>query len=232
MAQVREYAYYFKGEKIALVEREVNFDNDPDSRTYGPGVDRGEWKSPLATVADALKLEYSYVSDYTINDDADVDITITKYTNDGNGYLKIDGTTNFGSTSPALAACSWIVLGNAGKYNGLHKVRSLATTNTTNDSLILETRYSGPSTSWYNFEETVNLWYNVNALRDDDDELDLPYNLEMAVIYYMKAKMAEDMMNMEGKELFMRDFYKELEKHANSRQWGARMMSPGPFAIR
>ena len=232
MAQVREYAYYLKGEKIALVEREVNFDNDPDSRTYGPGVDRGEWKSPLATVADALKLEYSYVSDYTINDDADVDITITKYTNDGNGYLKIDGTTNFGSTSPALAACSWIVLGNAGKYNGLHKVRSLATTNTTNDSLILETRYSGPSTSWYNFEETVNLWYNVNALRDDDDELDLPYNLEMAVIYYMKAKMAEDMMNMEGKELFMRDFYKELEKHANSRQWGARMMSPGPFAIR
>ena len=232
MAQVREYAYYLKGEKIALVEREVNFDNDPDSRTYGPGVDRGEWKSPLATVADALKLEYSYVSDYTINDDADVDITITKYTNDRNGYLKIDGTTNFGSTSPALAACSWIVLGNAGKYNGLHKVRSLATTNTTNDSLILETRYSGPSTSWYNFEETVNLWYNVNALRDDDDELDLPYNLEMAVIYYMKAKMAEDMMNMEGKELFMRDFYKELEKHANSRQWGAIMMSPGPFAIR
>ena len=41
MAQVREYAYYLKGEKIALVEREVNFDNDPDSRTYGPGVDSG-----------------------------------------------------------------------------------------------------------------------------------------------------------------------------------------------
>ena len=32
MADVKEYAYYIEGSKISLVERDVSFDNDPNSK--------------------------------------------------------------------------------------------------------------------------------------------------------------------------------------------------------
>lgn len=47
MATVREYGYYIKGNKLAVVERDTSFDNDVNSKDYGPGSDRAQWKSPL-----------------------------------------------------------------------------------------------------------------------------------------------------------------------------------------
>jgi hypothetical protein len=60
MATVREYAYYIKGDKIALVERDTAFDNDPTSKDYGPDVNRTQWKSPKASISDGIELEYAY----------------------------------------------------------------------------------------------------------------------------------------------------------------------------
>jgi hypothetical protein len=229
MAQIREYAYYIKGERLAIVEREVNFDNDPDSRTYGPGVDRGEWKSPLATTADGIKLEYTYAPEYFINETDDINTEIDSYKS-VNGYLTIAdtaGSPNDYSASPeSLAACDYIVLENAGRFNGMHKIKAVST-----GVLTLETKYSG-SSSYVAFEEAPSLYWNINALNDDEDELDLPVYLEMALIYYMKAKLAEDMMDHEGKAILMRDFNKMLEKHAGSRIWGAKMIASGPYSIR
>ena len=53
MAIVRQYAYFLKGNKVAVVEKDTAFDNDANSRDYGPGSDRAQWKSPLASVANA-----------------------------------------------------------------------------------------------------------------------------------------------------------------------------------
>ena len=50
MASVKEYAYYMEGSKISLVEKAAAFDNDPNSKDYGPGAGRIQWKSPLARV--------------------------------------------------------------------------------------------------------------------------------------------------------------------------------------
>ena len=69
MATVREYAYYIKGNKIALVERDTAFDNDPTSKDYGPDVNRTQWKSPKATIEDGIELEYAYSPGDEIVDD-------------------------------------------------------------------------------------------------------------------------------------------------------------------
>ena len=64
MANPKEYGYYIVGNKIGIVEKDVNFDNDPNNKDYGPGVERNAWKSPLSSVTDGLKLEYTYNPTY------------------------------------------------------------------------------------------------------------------------------------------------------------------------
>ncbi|MAK31677.1 hypothetical protein [Acinetobacter sp.] len=216
MAQIREYAYYIKGEELALVEREVNFDNDPDSRTYGPGVDRGEWKSPLADATDGLKIQYTYNPEYWINDASDV-VASTAYTEAG-GLLALSVGTM------SIDAGEWVVITGSDRWNGLHQVNTSVSSGT---SLTLNTKYNGEAVT-----ESSTVLVDINVLEDDDDELDIPVYLEDAVIYYIKAKLQEDVGNIEMREYFMKLFNKNLEKHANSRQWGARILSSGPFAIR
>ena len=70
MASRRFYAYYIRGRKIALIEH----DNVSGSgQTLGPpslddiGPSGGlQWKSPVATVADGLEIEYAYSPRYFI----------------------------------------------------------------------------------------------------------------------------------------------------------------------
>ena len=48
----------------------------------------------------------------------------------------------------------------------------------------------------------------------------------------MKARLAEDAMQPDEREYYMSLFRKRLERHAETRKWGARMISSGPFAIK
>ena len=45
-----------------------------------------------------------------------------------------------------------------------------------------------------------------------------------AIVYYIKAKMAEDMLDMEKREYFMRLFKKQLEESLSSRKYGVQMI--------
>ena len=65
-ANVKEYAFYIEGSKLCLVERDTQFDNDVNSKDYGPGVHRTQWKSPKSTVADWIQLQYTHTPDYFI----------------------------------------------------------------------------------------------------------------------------------------------------------------------
>jgi len=134
MATVREYGYYIKGNKVAIVERDTEFDNDVSSKDYGPGSDRAQWKSPLADISNGLEFQYVY----------------------------------------------------------------------------------SPTT----------------GLNDEDSEIDLPLYLAKALVYYVKAKLAEDTMNIDAKEYFMAEFREMVEKHNNTRIAGLRVQSPGLHAIR
>ena len=130
MAQVREYAYTVVGNILRLVEKDVNFDNDPTSKNYGPGVDRGEWKSPLATVGDGLQLQYTYAPTYantstsTINSDY---FRFLGWGSDGTNLLLFTGATAIASVynlTSKFSAGDNVIIKGSGRWNGLHEVSS------------------------------------------------------------------------------------------------------------
>ena len=59
MASAKEYAYYIEGNKVAIIERDTAFDNNVDSKEYGPGVVRSNFKSPQSSVTDGLEIKYA-----------------------------------------------------------------------------------------------------------------------------------------------------------------------------
>ena len=91
----------------------------------------------------------------------------------------------------------------------------------------------GDAVTIYNiFYEQISVFEGVNVLNDESDTIDLPEYLSKALVYYVKAKISEDQMDLEGKEYYMREFRRILEKHESSKIWGSRVMIPGASAIR
>jgi len=60
----------------------------------------------------------------------------------------------------------------------------------------------------------------------------LPLYLQKALVYYVKAKIAEDNGELKFREYAMREFKKMIEKHENTRISGLRIISPGSHSIR
>ena len=215
MADKRQYAYYIKGNKIALIQIE-----DTVSTNAGDfNSEYGMYKSPFETVADGLEIQYAYSPDYFI-ESTDVSTTTVSgwdQDNDGNFRLRASGSTNW-TSSPNLSSVTYIVLRNAGRWNGLHKVSSV-----TNNRIVTTTKVSA-STSETLFEETVTLYYDVTPFTDETFELDISRYQANAVVYYLKAKLAEDGGEMEQREFFMREFKRQLEKSTSA-------LKRGPYIV-
>ena len=228
MASAKEYGYFIKGSKLALIEKDTALDNDVNSRDYGPDVTNVRFKSPLSSVADGIELEYIYSPKYFIKQTNLTHATITHYRTNA-GYLQIKGgSVNYDDTTDVD---DFIVLRNAGKLNGLHKITSYDNVDATKDAITLNTKYSG-STAWSTFERTVTLYYRVDVLNDEADELPLSEYLSKAVVYYLKAKTAEDMGNFQLKEVMMKEFYRIVEKSDNAKIHTIRRVAPSSAAIR
>ena len=82
------------------------------------------------------------------------------------------------------------------------------------------------------FYEQISVFEGVNVLNDESDTIDLPEYLAKALVYYVKAKIAEDMMQLDQKEYYMKEFRHMLEKQQSSKIWGSRTTVPGIHAIR
>ena len=234
MASKRDYGYYIKGNKIAIIERGIGsgvcslsgYSNQTTCEAAGGtwtenavSRDDGEWMSPIATVADGLEIQYTYSSDYLI-ESTDVSTTTVSgwdQDNDGNFRLRASGSTNW-TSSPDLSSVTHIVLRNAGRWNGLHKVSSV-----TNNRIVTTTKVSA-STSETLFEETVTLYYDVTPFTDESFDINLTRYQANAVVYYLKAKMAEDAGDMETRDFFMREFKRQLEK-------GVSALKRGPYIV-
>ena len=232
MASRRFYAYYMRGKQLALIEHDSV---SGDGQTLGqPSLDdigpSGAllWKSPVASVADGLEIEYAYSPRYVIDETDKVDTQIDTYIST-DGLLKIidQGDNDYSASPESLSDGSYIVLKNAGKWNGLHKVKATGT-----GYITLYTKCSDSSTVQQAFEKTPDLYYNISALVDESSQLDVTPYLSKALVYYVKAKVAEDQLNIEVKEYMMREFKKMLEKHESSKVAGPRMIMSGNNAIR
>jgi len=63
---------------------------------------------------------------------------------------------------------------------------------------------------------------DTTILKNENDVIDVPPYLAKALVHYVKAKLAEDQMDIEKKEYFMREFKRAVEKYENSKTSGPR----------
>ena len=234
MATRKSYAYQIKGNKISLLENQFGYGSGQDVITVdgssinhkqytldeiGP-TGKPSWVSPTVNVADGIEIEYVYSPNYFIDETDKVDTQIDTYVST-DGLLKLidQGDNDYSASPESLSDGSYIVLKNAGKWNGLHKVKAAGT-----GYITLYTKCSDSSTVQQSFEETIDLYYNVDAFVDESFDLDLTRYQANAIVYYLKAKMAEDTGDMELREYFLREFKKQLEK-------GKSALKRGPYIV-
>jgi len=243
MASKRKYAYYLRGNQIAIIEEGLGagvcslsgYSNQTTCEAAGgtwtenaTGTDDGLYRSPTASVTDGLEIEYAYSPRYFINETDKVDTQIDTYVST-DGLLKLidQGDNDYSASPESLSDGSYIVLKKAGKWNGLHKVKAAGT-----GYITLYTKCSDSSTVQQTFEETIDLYYNVDVLGDESDAIDLPEYLAKALVYYVKAKIAEDQGDIERMQYNDMQFRALMNRYENSRIWGSRRVAPGIGAIR
>ena len=73
---------------------------------------------------------------------------------------------------------------------------------------------------------------DINTLNDEADEIPIPDYLSKAMVYYVKAKVAEDKADFKSKEYFMKEFKQMVEKKQSANIWGPRVIVPGAGSIR
>ena len=205
MADKRQYAYYIKGNKIALIQIE-----DTVSTSAGDfNSEYGMYKSPFETVADGLEIQYAYTPTYRINDIEDKSTALTGY-DESSGLLKFTG-----SGLSTDAAIKYIVIKGSERWNGLHEINTLNA-----NYWIVETKYNGAAVT----ESGITAYTDISVLQDESFELDISRYQSNAVVYYVKAKLAEDAGDLENREFFMREFKSQLEK-------GVSALKRGPYVV-
>jgi hypothetical protein len=223
MAQLKQYGYYIKGSNtLAIVERDTTFDNDLNSKDFGPGSDRAQWKSPLSDVSSGLELQYVYSPLYRINDQDDTVSLSSLRESSGELLLVL-------SSSATFSKGDYIVIEGHKKFNGPHQIK-----NDVDDSTLVytNTKYNGANQAFGVGGIIPTVYKDVSYLSDENSEIDLPEYLTKALVDYVKAKLAEDALNIELKEYFMKEFRKKVEKFNNTRISTLRVVVPGTHAIR
>ena len=231
MASKRSYAYYLRGNQIAIIEEGLGsgvcslsgYSNQTTCEAAGgtwtenaTGTDDGIYRSPTATVTDGLEIEYAYSPRYRVNDASDI-LAVSAY-NESSGLLSL-----------TIANCSFtagdaIVISGSDRWNGLHKVNATVSGATT---LVLTTKYNGGAVT-----ESFNVLQDIDGLNDEADTIDLPEYLAKALVYYVKAKMAEDQGDFDTMVYNQTQFRALMNRYENSRIWGSRRVAPGIGAIR
>ena len=207
MATVKQYGYYIKGGKLSIVQKDTSFDNDVNSKDYGPGSDKIQYKSPLEAVTDGIEISYCYTPNFTFNDFSETK-SGTQYEEDG-GFLKIT------AASHGMSVGNYIYVRGSERINGLHKITAEDT-----NTMTLSTKYSGAGAT-----ESFLVHIDIDVLNDEDDFIPINSYLQKALVWYVKARFLEDARDIEGHEYYMRKFKKMLEKHENSRVAGPRIMA-------
>ena len=198
----------------------------------------------------------TYTKSSSSYDTGELSSTVADVALHSDGYLYgTDGNDVWVNLALSSGDFVWISQATSGD-NGLYKVTSITETDAGAESTqkaYLGTKYFlGPEDEITEFQSgdehiasyTSNMIARkvkyspsyINAetriLQDESDTIDLPEYLAKGLVYYVKAKVAEDQGDIEQKEYNMREFRRILEKHESSKIRGPRMMIPGGHGIR
>ena len=208
MATVKQYGYYIRGGNLLIVQKDTSFDNDVNSKDYGPGAGRIQWKSPLETVSDGLEISYCYSPKFRFNDFSEI--------KSGTAYAEAAGYLVLTSASHGQSVGTYIYIRGSEKINGLHKITAEDT-----NTMTLSTKFSGTDAT-----EAFTIHIDIDVLNDEDDNIPVSPYLSKALVWYVKARFLEDAGDIEKHEYYMRKFKKMIEKYENSRVAGPRVIAP------
>ena len=80
---------------------------------------------------------------------------------------------------------------------------------------------AGDAVDLYNAAyEQISVYKNIEVMEDETFEIDISRTQAEAVIYYLKARLAEDMLDMKSREYFMRLFKKQVDKFQGAQKAG------------
>jgi len=202
MATKRKYGYYIKGNRLAIIQQE-------DTLAGSSNDQFGMYKSPTESITEGLEIEYAYSPRYSIVERG----TFVECESFGatDGFLRIIDS-NAGLPTSGI---THVVIEGSEKFNGLHKIKTF----TSNTTIVLDIPYNGGTLT-----EGFTVFTDVNVLEDETFELDISRYQANAVVYYLKAKIAEDMGDFKKTQYFMREFKRQMEK-------GASALKRGPYIM-
>jgi len=109
-------------------------------------------------------------------------------------------------------------------FNQRYIIQDSGTTTKVNDIITEAAVFSASNNDTVNiynaFYEPMLVHENIDVIQDESFELDLTRYQANAVVYYLRAKAAEDMMDIEKFEYYMTSFRKQMKKAAGSRKRG------------
>ena len=143
MATKRKYAYYIKGNKIAIIEEGQGsgvcslsgYNTQTTCEDAGgtwtenaSGVNDGEYRSPVQTITGGLEIQYAYSPTFNLQSTGTEGIDFHKFIgwgSDGANLLLFTyGVNDFKDLSSLFAADDWIYISGSGRWSGLHQVKS------------------------------------------------------------------------------------------------------------
>ena len=125
MADKRKYAYYIKGNSLAIIQRE-----DTVATSAGEFNDEyGMYKSPMETIADGLEIQYTYSPTFNLQSTGTEGTDFHRFIgwgSDGANLLlfPFSGASSVVNLSSLFSANDWIYIGGSGRWSGLHQVKS------------------------------------------------------------------------------------------------------------
>ena len=180
MASKRKYAYYLKGNKVAIIEENIGggvcslsgYSNQTTCESAGGtwtenafSNEDNQYKSPVLSVDDGLEIQYSYSPTYrfpVIDVDGDTPAKRTKFFLNGwiihEGYLTLvrassTGWTNFSNVDVG----DYIYIGGSDRWNGIHKIQEIESIGaTTHGGIKTYTKVQSTPDVNYVFDDSVN----------------------------------------------------------------------------
>ena len=229
MANNKRYAYFLdKGERRVYL--------------YEWKEENGRYEAPSADTANAVRIRYTGIPiEYGSTTTGKTIIVSSAVAEDASGthanrsIVKLTVASDPTTEWPANDYLK-ITGGDSNAFNGTWKILA-STTDPSPEEIFIDLPFNDivgdlkgaeaiASISILNFEKP---WF----MTDEDSYINLPEYLSKGLVYYIKARLAEDSGEIELKEYFLGEFNRIARKWEDSRIGkGIRQVAPGFFAIK
>ena len=147
MATKRKYAYYLKGNKLAIIEENTGsgvcslsgYSNQTTCEAAGGTWTQNafadqdnEYKSPVADIEDGIELQYAYSPTYKIPDQSSSEGVVSQQSKIFlNGWISVGGYLTFVASGTTWSSYSQVVanehilIDGSSRWNGIHKIQEI-----------------------------------------------------------------------------------------------------------